>query len=304
MRPGWNPTRRNKHAGSKAHGHGRNNELVIPQSSREPQRYFEKLTSYVVVTRAVGSRELRFLVEPTRPDWFYPCSIDDICAVLSRCSAEDLASFDFIVLRQPTRKQTILAPVWGRAIHAFDIDKFSGAAIVIEAQSMAPIIWPRSMGPESARELDRLRGDGHEVRTTRKGLEIHMTPLSMRNTVLHRTLLHELGHHVDYNRSSEVRWRSKSPIEKEDFAHRYALQLWEQLSMTGQVPFAPIIDDQAIIQDKLSFDWFCLPWRKFRQFVRNHSRVHSTRAIPRFLRRSTGLPRILRKHFPLQGEPQ
>lgn len=258
MRPGWNPTRRNKHAGTKAHGHGSSNAFVIPQSWHAPKCYFEKLTSYVLVARTVGTRELRFLVEPTRPDWFYPCSIDDICAILSHCSAEELAAFDFIVLRQPTRKQRILAPVWGRAIYTFDIDKFSGAAIVIEAQSLAPIVWSRSIDPESARELDRLRADGHQVRMTRRGVEIHVTPLSMRNTVLHRTLLHELGHHVDYNRSTEEQWRSKSRTEKEDFAHRYALALYEQVSKGGQVPFAPIVDDESFSKDKLTRSWFCL----------------------------------------------
>ena len=258
MRPGWNPTRRNKHAGTKAHGHGTNNELVIPQSWHEPKCYFEKLNSYVTVRRIVGARELRFFVEPTRPDWFYPCSIDDIFKILSHCSTEVLASFDFIVMRQPTRKQRILAPVWGRAVYSFGIDQLKGAAVVIEAQSVAPIVWPRSLDPEDQRELNRLRDDGHEVRATRNGWEVRVTPQSMRSTVLYRTLLHELGHHVDYNLSTEEQWRVKSRMEKEDFAHRYALELRERLSAAGHLPFAPIVDGLSICQDKLTLCWFCL----------------------------------------------
>lgn len=259
MRPGWNPTRRNKHAGTKAHGHGNDNELLIPQSWHELKWYVEILISYVVVTRTVGSREIRFFVEQTRPDWFYPCSVDDICALLPHCSADALSAFDFIVLRQPTRKQRILAPVWGRAVYTFDINRFSGAAIVIEAQSLAPIVWPRSIDPERKRELERLREDGHEVRTTRRGLEIHLTPSSMRNTVLYRTLLHELGHHVDYRRSTEEQWSSKSQSTKEDFAHRYALESYAQMSKDGHVPFTPIVDAELLLQDGLSREWFCLP---------------------------------------------
>jgi len=123
--------RRNKNVGTKAHGHGSNNKLAIPESWHESKRYYEKLSSYTVVTRTVGTRELRFFIEPTRPDWFYPCTVDDICAVLSRCSSEVLSAFDFIVMRQPTRKQRILCPVE----------------------------WSNSIDPECARELDRLSQD-------------------------------------------------------------------------------------------------------------------------------------------------
>jgi hypothetical protein len=142
MRPGWNPTRRNKHAGTKAHGHGASNRLTIPESWHELKRYYEKLRSYAVVMRTVGTRQLRFFVEPTRPDWIYPCTIDDICAVLALCDPEALLTFDFIVMRQPTRKQRILCPVWGRASFVFDIDEYSGSAIVIEAQDSIPSSGP------------------------------------------------------------------------------------------------------------------------------------------------------------------
>ncbi len=259
MRPGWNPTRRNKNVGTKAHGHGSNNSLTIPESWHESKCYYEKLSSYTIVARTVGTRELRFFVEPTRSDWFYPCTIDDICAVLSRCSAEVPSAFDFVVMRQPTRKQRILCPVWGRAIFFFDIDKFSGSAIVIEAQDLSPIEWRNSINPERARELERLRQDGHEVHNTRRGIEIRVTPNSLRNTVLYRTLLHELGHHVDYKRSSEQDWDSKTKAEKEDYAHRYALELKTFLSVQGALPFAPIISDDSLLADGLKHEWFRLP---------------------------------------------
>jgi hypothetical protein len=258
MRPGWNPTRRNRHAGTKEHGHGADNRLTVPESWHELKRYFENLSSYSVVTRTVGTRQIRFLVEPTRPDWIYPCTIDDICAVLALCGPEALLTFDLIVMRQPTRKQRILRPVWGRAVFVFDIDKFSGPAIVIEAQDLSPVVWPSSLSAERARELDRLRQDEHEICTTRRGIEIRVTPASLRNTVLYRTLLHEVGHHVDYRRSSGSGWDSKTWIEKEDFAHRYARELFERLANQHALPFAPIMDDQSLISDGLKREWFSL----------------------------------------------
>ena len=260
MRPGWNPTRRNRHAGTKAHGHGQNNRLTIPQSwARDPRLYYEKLSSYETLCRQVASRELRFFVEPTRPDWFYPCTVDDICALLTHVDLDALSAFDFIVMRQPTRKQRILCPVWGRALFAFDIDKYSGSAIVIEAQTLQPILWPKIVHPESARELDRLRRDGHTIERSRRGIQIRATADSLRNTMLYRTLLHEVGHHVDYKRSGDQAWDGKTKSTKEDFAHRYAKVLFEQLAQQGVVPFAPLLDDQRLAADGLNRDWFCPP---------------------------------------------
>lgn len=258
MRPGWNPTHRNKHVGTKAHGHGSNNRLTIPESRHDSKRFYEKLDSYIVVTRTVNGRLVRFFVEPTRPGWFYPCTIDDMCAVLARCPAEALLAFDFIVMRQPTRKQRILRPVWGRAAFFFDIDKYSGSAIVIEAQDLSPFEWRSSIDTESARELERLRQDGHTIRNTRRGIEIRPMATTLRNTVLYRTLLHEIGHHVDYKRSSKVEWEVKTRSAKEDYAHRYARELYERVSKHVALPFAPIIDDLSLISDSLKRVWFCL----------------------------------------------
>lgn len=258
MRPGWNPARRNRNVGTKAHGHGANNRLTIPESWHESKCYYEKLDSYTVVHRTVGTHKLRFLVEPTRPDWFYPCTVDDVCAVLSRCSAEVLCAFDFMVMRQPTRKQRILCPVWGRAIFSFDIDQYSGSAIIIEAQDLSPIRWTSSIEPAEARELERLREDGHDVHSTRRGTEIRVRPDSLRNTVLYRTLLHELGHHMDHQRCAVDEWSSKTQAAKEDYAHRYALELKAFLWAQGVLPFAPIMDDESLLEDGLKREWFCL----------------------------------------------
>jgi hypothetical protein len=242
--------------GTKAHGHGADNRLTIPETRREWARYYEKLHAYVVVKRAVGSHEVVFLVEPTRPDWFYPCSVDDICNLLSHCSPEILGACDFLVLRQPTRKQRVLCPVWGRAIFSYEIDRYSGAAIVIEAQDLSPVRWPRSIDPEQVRELERLRQDGHGMHNSRRGIVIQPRPDSMRNTALYRTLLHELGHHIDYKRSSAQDWSGKTQAVKEDFAHRYATELKVLLSQKAVLPFAPMVDDESLASDGLKREWF------------------------------------------------
>ncbi|MFZ6875902.1 hypothetical protein ACO0LF_27850 [Undibacterium sp. Di27W] len=257
MRPGWNPTRRNKNLGTKAHGHGNDNRMVVPEAWGE--YFLEKLGSHVLVKRQIKGHEMLFFVQPTRSAYFYPCSIDDICKVLAHCPDEAIAAFDFIVLRQPTRKQGILQPVWGRAEYTYDIRKQRGGAVIIEAQMTDSYTWTKSANPERVRELNRLRQDGHHIEMTRRGVQITHTVQSLRNTILYRTLLHEIGHHVDFNRSTLEEWRGKTKATKEDYAHRYATELYASLEKQGVVPFPAILDEAAMLQDGVKREWFCTP---------------------------------------------
>ncbi len=251
MRPGWNPTRRNRNAGTKANGLGRDNDFDIPYLRNRNTAYFEQLVNPVVVRRTAGARELVFIVEPVRPGYAYPCTIDDIVAVLAQVPAAHLNLVDVVVLRQPTRKQEVHAPVWGRAVWNFEGNGFDGPAIVLEARSLAPYRWGKHVDPESARELVRLREDGHEIIHTRRGIEFRPTPASLRNTVLFRTLLHELGHHVDYRLREDDGYYLRTLSAREDFAHRYASEAQGRLQR-----FAPLVDPERIAAEGLQAAWF------------------------------------------------
>lgn len=256
MRAGWNPGRRNRNVGTKAHGHGENNRLSIPESWHELKCFYEKLNSFVPIKRQIGIHKLTFLIEPTRPNWFHTVTVDDACAVLTPLPSEDLKTFDLIVMRQPTRKQRILSPAWGRAIFYFDVKEFNGSAIILEAQTEEPITWPISLLPENVRELDRLAEDGHQIQRKRRCYEIRPTFTSLRNTMLYRTLPHEVGHHVDYQNYTEEEWYTRTALEKEDYAHRYATEKVAQLRATGVCPFSPIINVTEMTNDGLKIDWF------------------------------------------------
>ena len=256
MRSGWNPTRRNKNIGTKAQGHNSNNKMVIPESWHSWQRYWENLTSYVLVKRMIGHKKQLFFVEPTRLGWFYSCTIDDIVAVLKHCKVDDINSFDFIVLRQPTRKQRIISPVWGRAQYAINIDGLRGSAIIIEAQSLEDFSWNKSLAPEKLKELERLKKDGHSITTTRRNIIISSSITSIRNTVLFRTLWHEIGHHIDYCRTGDDKWDEKTHMEKENYADRYADEQYQLLSLKHIIPFEPIIDKTSLKDDALKLEWF------------------------------------------------
>ncbi len=256
MRPGWNAVRRNRKIGTAAQGHGQANELVIPEPRRDVKRYFERITSSANFSRQVAHRDIEFIVEHPRPSWFYPCTPADVCELLKHCPSCDLETLDLIVFRQATRKQRILSPVWGRALYYAEFQRWKGSAIVLEAQNLEPFSWPKSLTPEHDREITRLRHDGHRIILGKRDIRIEVTPDSLRNTLLFRTLLHELGHHVDFERHEIAEWRRRLPVEKEDFAHRYAAKLFADLKRRNLAPFPIKLHPRTLKREGMAKAWF------------------------------------------------
>ena len=257
MKPGWNPTRRNRKIGTKASGHGQNNRLTIPEPWSDPRRFYERIGAHRTITRSSGSQTTRFVVEEPRAGWVHPCTPAEICAVLERCEVRDVQLVPMIVLRQPTRKQRILSPVWGRAIFLFELGDYSGPAIILEAQDCLPYVWSHRRGPEQERELERLRMDGHDIRIEGKLVTLQPNPLSIKRTVLHRTLPHEVGHHVDSARLTQEEWDARTPTEREDFAHGYAAEVRARLPELLELPSEVALEKQ-LAQDGLPTHWFSL----------------------------------------------
>jgi hypothetical protein len=112
MKRGGDATRRNRNIGTAKQGLGQDNRLVIPWCGLK--LYYENLTDYKVVLRSVHSKSLPFIVERTRTDSCRACTIDDIASVLQHMPFSDFFGIDFIVMRQPKRKEEIINPVWGR----------------------------------------------------------------------------------------------------------------------------------------------------------------------------------------------
>jgi len=254
MKRGWDETRRNRNIGTAKQGLGQDNRLVIPWCGLKS--YYENLTEYKIVLRSVHSRSLPFIVERTRADSCHACTIDDIARVLQHAPSSDFQGIDFIVLRQPKRKEEIINPVWGRIDFFAEIGAHQGRAIIIEALNPSkPIRWSKSLTPDGRQELERLRGDGHEIVTTRHDHKINMSLESTRATQLYRTLLHEIGHSVDMDRDPVAFDRKNSP-EKESFAHQYADKLRDSLVRFGIIPFARIFDKKTMARDGLTISDF------------------------------------------------
>lgn len=139
-----------------------------------------------------------------------------------------------------------MKPVWGRLSYFAEVGFigggkiYTGALLTLEAQNTERRIrWSKSLDPDDQKELDRLRADGHQVTEKAKYYEIVSSAEAMRTTQLRRTVLHEIGHWVDYLQKVERcvdaaegswdelfdRYLQRPAAEREMFAHRYAKQL-------------------------------------------------------------------------------
>jgi len=276
MRAGRDARRRNRNIGTAASGHGRDNRLVIPNPWRERDVYSERLTAYREVTRQVHGERVTFLVERTRPDRWHPCTVDDVTRVLRALPARDTEALELVVLRQPTRKQELLSPVWGRLRYYATIGRHEGPALVLEAAPATGVLRRRrGANPEQARDRQRLRRDGYPVTTDRRQVTFHLSLELVRTTQLYHTVAHEVGHWADYcdhvltdanpvsptpaERYLEERYWTRTDRDHEEVAYRYAEEARDRLERAGVIPFPRLVDPAALRDEGLDPDDFLPP---------------------------------------------
>jgi len=260
----YRATRRNRNIGTAPQGHGQDNRLVIPDSRHDCLHYLERMTRYSVVKRMIRVKEYTFVVERTRADSCHSCTIDDIARMIGFVPEEDLEGLCLIVLRQPKRKEEILDPVWGRLLYDASIGGFRGPCIMFESVDMSRTLkFSRSQNPEREREIDSILGD-HDVIDDRKDIVIRPTIENVRKTQLYMTLLHEVGHWVEYlgkairpakNIDEEILLQEKygkiPAAEKEARAHRYAEEKKKELIGKRLIPYARMLDAESMKNDGL-----------------------------------------------------
>ena len=155
----------------------------------------------------------------------------------------------------------MLRPAWGRLYYSADLGfpgqktVVAGPVLALEAVNPdAQLEWPLSLSPRDQEELERLRTDGHQVARERRCYRFSMTPASVRSTQLYRTLLHEIGHWIDFTEKVLTpatlskggydllfeAYFSRTYEEREKFAHSYAEARAAHLMKFGVIPFDPL----------------------------------------------------------------
>lgn len=274
---GYNPTRRNRNIGTAKSGHGQNNRMTIPEVAHGKYIFWERMDDAQEVTRSIADRNVKFFVQPTRADCFHSCTVDDIARVLLHVPSRDWEGIGAVLLRQPRRKEQTLASVWGRLAYSADLADsrghivYSGPAIVLEAVNpTAPVKFGKTMSVTGMDELDRLRLDGHKIKSDRYHT-VQPNLESCRTTQLYRTLLHELGHWVDFLEKVERpsvsgpedwyeklvdKFHARPSQEREQFAHAYAERLRQQLTTANAIPFDRQLEPGRLVEDKLRLEDF------------------------------------------------
>lgn len=253
----FNPARKNRNIGTPKQGHGQNNRLVIPQSGAALKRYYEILGPYEKVEVTINDHLFLFIVETPRPGTLHACSVADIKRIIEHIPVADYGQMKLIVLRQPKRKEEVLAPVWGRMIYSYEFEGDYYPAIILEAVDYSrKLKWKKKLPIPDQQELERLRADGHEFIDDGRYFTAEFKPVHVRQTQLYRTLMHEFGHYVHYLEVVErpgtededlACWEQRYEdyfrlpgVEKESFAHRYAEKLRDQLLVQHLIPFDPL----------------------------------------------------------------
>jgi hypothetical protein len=176
------------------------------------------------------------------------------------------------VLRQPKRKEAILNGIWGRLAYGGAIGRpqdgmFTGPAVFLESTTPNfEFSLSASMRPDVQAEFERLRRDGHIITRTGRRFVIQCSVDTVRNTQLYRTILHEIGHWVDWLQKvrrpvappevgdDDYFWREglqdeydrRPSQERETFANQYADRMWTRLSDSGVIPFARKLDFEGL----------------------------------------------------------
>ncbi|WP_346894461.1 hypothetical protein [uncultured Roseibium sp.] len=251
--PVWRPERRNRNIGTALSGHGQSNRMRIPESWQDSNGnfscYYERIRPDFVKDYQIGDDTIKILYERPSEGFSYGCSPEDVIHLLSMLPDNEHRLLDYVIFRQPTRKQRQQCPVWGRLIYHAEIGDLRGPAIFLEAQELgAKLRWSHKLDVEDRAEFERLKEDGHEFEKTKRHSTSRLTETALRNTVLHRTLLHELGHWQHYENDVLAQedldlaadlYFAKPNVEKEQYAHSYAEKWAKALRSKNLIPFAP-----------------------------------------------------------------
>lgn len=247
-------TRRNRNIGTSKQGHGQNNKLTISSPALILKSFFELLNNYEKISKTINGHDFLFIIEKTRKSSTHACSISDIENILKHIPISDIGELKLVIFRQPKRKEEILNPVWGRLIYNYEFENDIYPAIIIEAVDyQKKYKRTKKLNVDNQKEFERLKADGHKFKDMQRYYQADYELKNVRNTQLYRTLLHEIGHYVQYldfverpgNEDEEFEeWEKRYELyfkipasEKEKFAHSYSDKMRKELIDKKVIPF-------------------------------------------------------------------
>lgn len=228
--------------------------LQFEDKNGRQSSYFERMNASLRRDFHIDDQDVIVLYEEPHAGYTYGCSPDDVMFILEHVARLLPKLPEFVVFRQPTRKQKQQRPVWGRCVYWAEIGDVEGEAIFLDAQEIGSIIrYSKKMSIEDRDEFERLKDEGHEFVEDRRYFETRLTEETIRSTLLYRTFLHELGHLRDFYKrvlledtaldpDTDVAYDlyfSRPASEREVFAHQFSELVADYLRSEDIIPFSP-----------------------------------------------------------------
>ena len=249
----------NRNTGTSWSGYSKSNDMRVPASWQDKHGNYSMFYERLEVAReqevSIRGFQLKVLYEEPREGFTYGCTPSEVIRVLASAADVSPSLPDIVAFWQPTRKQQTQKPVWGRFLYFAEIGKYMGTAIVLEAQELGTLLkWSQRMTIEDRAEDERLLVDGHPFVEAKRHFQAELIEGAVRNTMLYRTLIHELGHLVHHHQNmlnartalnedqelAEEIYFSKPASERETFAHVFAEKISQSLRASGAIPFDPL----------------------------------------------------------------
>ena len=253
---------------------------MVPRGREWWRSYAKGLRDYVVVERFVNGMILRFIIEPVEEGYVHPCTPDDVAYMLELLPVQAVKGpypLQAVVMRQAPEKESILKGAWGRFCPYVDLGPVTGAVIFLEAaKPYDQMTWGAKLSLESQGEarrmdalLERVPGKGKG-----RGQSYKFGFAGLRRWVLYHTLIHEVGHWMDYRRlvvwpsergeievseGIDAYWR-RPRTERESFAHRFSDEWRDELSRRHRgIPFAQQLNRARLKDQGVDPSWFAAP---------------------------------------------
>lgn len=251
---------------------------MVPRGREWWRSYAKGLRDYVQVHRTINGKPLQFLIEPVETGYVHPCTPDDVVELLELLPIQAVAGpypLQAVVMRQAPKKESILRGAWGRFCPYVDLGPVAGAVIFLEAaKPYNEISWGAKLDLECQGEVRRM--DALLERVPGKGKEhrYKMGFAGLRRWVLYHTLIHEVGHWMDYRRmvvwpsergeieesdGIDAYWR-RPLAERESFAHRFSDEWRDELSRRHRgIPFEQQLYRARLKEERVEPTWFAAP---------------------------------------------
>ena len=167
----------------------------------------------------------------TTKDYFHACTVEDLEMIIQHSFRLFQGLRTIICIK---KEQKIFHPFELVFIMSLKIALFRN--LLESVKQSSTFRFSRKADIDQQKELERLQKDGFKFIENKRDYEINLTLENVRNTQLYRTLLHEIGHYVQFCEDEE-RFDRLPTSEKEVFAHNFADKLKLELEEKGVIPF-------------------------------------------------------------------